>query len=62
MITQFHVTAAYGRKYSTVAEALVDWDKGLDFKIYTGPYCSKRDFTMLDTVYIIIDGNLYPLE
>ena len=64
MITCTEVVAAYGRKYNTVNEALTDWDKGYDFKIYNGPYCSKRDFTLLDNVYININinGKWVPLK
>jgi len=63
MINQTHVIGAYGRNYNTVNEALIDWNKGLDFKVYTGPYCSKRDFTILDSVYIIVsNGKLLKLQ
>ena len=62
MVNQTHVMGAYGRKYNTVADALIDWNKGKDFKIYTGPYCSKRDFNILDSVYIILDGELFKLQ
>ena len=63
MITQTHVLAAYGRNYKSVNEALTDWNNGLDFKIRCGPYCSKRDFTILDSVYFIINGGeLFKLQ
>jgi len=35
---------AYGRKYSTDEAILADYEAGKDFKIFQGPYCSKRDF------------------
>lgn len=38
---------AYGRKYKNMGEALKDWDDEKDFKVFNGPYCSKRD---LDTL------------
>ena len=63
MITQTHVLAAYGRNYKSINEALTDWNNGLDFKICSGPYCSKRDFTLLDSVYAIINGGeLFKLQ
>jgi hypothetical protein len=63
MITQTHVLAAYGRNYKSVNEALIDWNNDLDFKIYCGPYCSKRDFNILDSVYVIINGGeLFKLQ
>jgi hypothetical protein len=34
---------AYGRTYETLEETLTDWHMGYDFKIWKGPYCSKRD-------------------
>lgn len=42
-----NVYPAYLRKYKTEAEAKKDWDEGLDFKIYNGPYFSKRDVPAL---------------
>lgn len=39
------VLPAYGRRYVTAREALVDWWEGRDFQIYQGPYCSVRDAT-----------------
>ena len=61
MINQTHVIAAYGRNYKSITQALYDWNNGLDFKICSGPYCSKRDFTILDSVYININGISYLL-
>lgn len=37
------IKSAYGRKYKTIKEALEDWDKGKDFRVFNGPYCSNRD-------------------
>jgi hypothetical protein len=34
---------AYGRHYSTAAEALKDWRDGKDFSLPNGQYCSIRD-------------------
>lgn len=38
---------AYGRKYTTAEEMLADWNRGKDFHIYQGPYCSIRDYEIL---------------
>jgi hypothetical protein len=54
MLNQIHVMGAYGRQYATIEAAQKDWNAGKDFKIYSGPYCSKRDFHVLDTVYVIL--------
>ena len=45
------LTPAYGRKYNSKAEILLDWNKGKDFKIRGGPYCSIRDFKQLCSDY-----------
>jgi len=37
------VIGAYGRDYKSKAKALADWNAGLDFQVYGGPYISKRD-------------------
>ena len=59
MITATYVRGAYGRKYVTIDAANKDWQSGKDFKILSGPYCSIRDFTLLDTVYVLDwDGNM----
>ena len=42
--------AAYGRKYSTLAEAKADWEGGKDFRIVRGPYCSIRDTEMFKSI------------
>ena len=55
MITSTYIIAAYGRNYKSIDQALYDWNNGLDFKICSGPYCSKRDFGLLDSVYVIIN-------
>ena len=62
MINQTHVIGAYGRNYKSVNQALTDWNNGKDFQVYNGPYCSKRDFTILDSVYVIISGELFKLH
>lgn len=43
MNTPLILVPAYGRRYKNEAEALVDWNAGLDFKIENGPYCSQDD-------------------
>lgn len=53
MINCTVVGPAYGTQYSLEAQALEAWQNGKDFKILPdGPYCSIRDFTILDTVII----------
>jgi hypothetical protein len=37
------VLPAYGRRYATSREALLDWWDGKDFQIFQGPYVSVRD-------------------
>ena len=40
----YHVVhGSYGFEYNTAEEALAAWEKGTDFHIYGGPYCSNRD-------------------
>lgn len=59
MLTATYVRGAYGRTYKTLEAAAKDWAEGKDFKTLRGPYCSKRDFTLLDTVYALdYDGNM----
>jgi hypothetical protein len=41
---------AYGRKYTSAAKALKDWEAGKDFKIKNGPYTSVRDAERLANV------------
>ena len=42
---------AYGRKYKSESEMLVDWEGGKDFKILRGPYTSIRDIKSLIADY-----------
>ena len=49
--------AAYGRRYTTAAEAIADWEAGKDFQIargpsYVGAYTSKRDEAALGEVWL----------
>jgi hypothetical protein len=46
---------AYGRTYSTSAEAVMDWKAGKDFKIMAGPYCSIRDLDKLGASSVWVD-------
>jgi hypothetical protein len=39
----YNVLPAYGRKYDNEADLITDWESGLDFKIYNGPYMSIRN-------------------
>ena len=45
------LTAAYGRTYKNKDEAMAAWNAGKDFKIVTGPYCSKRDIDTLRRIH-----------
>lgn len=38
---------AYGRSYDSVEAIEKDWLEGKDFKIQNGPYCSVRDFSLM---------------
>jgi len=40
----FYARAAYGRTYSSQADAARSYERGDDFKIINGPYFSIRDF------------------
>ena len=42
---------AYGRTYKNMNEAKKDWDNGLDFQVFNGPYCSIRDINKLVNDY-----------
>jgi len=59
---EIFLTPAYGRKYNSKVSMLKDWEGGLDFKIYTGPYTSIRDKESLledfDRVYIMYGNEL----
>ena len=46
MFNTFRIIPAYGREYSTIESALVDWQKGKDFYSREG-YCSIRDIDYL---------------
>lgn len=62
MINATYIIAAYGRNYKSFDQALTDWNNGLDFKICCGAYCSKRDFGLLDSVYVIINQIEFKLQ
>lgn len=42
---------AYGRKYHSLADAMLDWLNGKDFKIENGPYCSVRNVSHMAMRY-----------
>lgn len=44
---------AYGRTYDTWLQAVTDWERGRDFKIENGPYCSKRDEEALRNIDVL---------
>lgn len=44
------VTGAYGRTYDSIDHAMEDWVAQKDFKVVSGPYCSIRDFDILDDI------------
>ena len=46
-MTTLRLLPAYGRRYTSKAQAREAWDLGLDFKIRGGPYCSSRDVELL---------------
>lgn len=57
---------AYGRIYTTKETALSDWNKGKDFKILNGPYCSIRDIDHIKRLHdsasiMIADGSYVPI-
>ena len=62
MINATYIIAAYGRNYKSFDTALTDWNNGLDFKICRGAYCSKRDFGILDSIYVIINQIEFKLQ
>ena len=37
------LVGAYGKQYHDAESAKAAWNKGVDFKILNGPYCSIRD-------------------
>lgn len=41
------VVPAYGRRYETAEEVLVDWHGGKDFKVPGGVYLSKRESNLM---------------
>ena len=45
------INPAYGRKYKNIDEALIDWNRGKDFIIFNGPYCSKRNLDLMIKEY-----------
>lgn len=47
MAQRITLMGAYGRTYTETSKAAIDWQKGLDFKIVNGPYCSIRDVATL---------------
>ena len=51
------VYPAYGRIYKSNKEAVKAWKNGADFRISgSRTYCSIRDFTILDPICIVLDG------
>lgn len=51
---------AYQRSYNSADTALSDWAAGKDFRIYDGPYCSKRD--AICVLIRLVDGQLIPAK
>ena len=39
--------AAYGKRYNSEVEVLLDWMAGKDFRLKAGPYTSIRDLDFL---------------
>ena len=53
-----YASGAYGRKYDTLDDVLIDWLDGLDFKVISGPYFSIRDAEVLrNDGYKFLDVN-----
>ena len=46
---------AYGRTYTDTAKMLNDWNKGKDFKVLNGPYCSIRDLPHMVRLHDRVD-------
>jgi hypothetical protein len=44
MLRELTVVPAYGRDYTSEAEALAAWEGNKDFKVPGGPYINKSDF------------------
>ena len=64
-INAVHATGAYGRKYDTLEDILIDWHDGLDFKIRGGSYFSIRDAEVLRNDgydFLDVDGWIIPLK
>ena len=59
-----YASGAYGRKYDTLEDVLIDWLEGLDFKVISGPYFSIRDAEVLraDGYGLVdVDGYILPI-
>lgn len=50
--------AAYGRKYKSATDMIVDFNQGKDFKLLYGPYCSVRDFEG-QNVSLMLEPGIY---
>lgn len=50
---------AYGRKYKSMKEAMVDWKDGKDFQVFNGPMCSIRNLDLMindfDRVILVVN-------
>lgn len=58
-------TGAYGRKYSCLADILIDYLDGKDFRVINGSYFSFRDADRLladGYDHIEVDGWLVPVK
>lgn len=61
-MSAIYVSPAYGRSYANKDDAVDDWLDGKDFKIIEGPYCSIRDFNILDTVVVVTKNTTHILQ
>lgn len=61
-MSSIYVVPAYGRDYENKDQAVDDWLDGKDFKIANGPYCSIRDFNILDTVVMLDKAEMHILQ
>jgi hypothetical protein len=65
LFNTLYASGAYGRTYDCLADVLIDYLEGLDFKINRGPYFSFRDADVLINdgyTHIDINGWLIPVK
>lgn len=55
---QLIIGPAYGRSYASVEALSKDWHAGKDFKVVNGPYCSIRDISEFEPIFLLGDKYL----